>query len=89
MKKLPNVFSTARPAKSLREQLPSATAPKKRGGGGGSPLQLVLPAELVRALKVAAAEQGTTVRHLVLKALVSAGWKVPTGEMGDRRTRGG
>ena len=89
MKKLPNVFSTARPAKSLREQLPSATPPKKRGGGGGSPLQLVLPAELVRALKVAAAEQGTTVRHLVLKALVSEGWKVPPGEMGDRRTRAG
>jgi hypothetical protein len=89
MKKLPNVFTTARPAKSLREQLPSAIPPKKRGGGGGSPLQLVLPAELVRALKVAAAEQGTTVRHLVLKALVSAGWKVPPGEMGDRRTRAG
>jgi hypothetical protein len=87
MKKLPNVFSTARPAKSLREQLPSATAPKKRGGGGGSPLQLVLPADLVRALKVSAAEQGTTVRHLVLQALNAAGWKVPQGELGDRRTR--
>jgi len=47
----------------------------------------VLPGELVRALKVSAAEQGTTVRHLVLQALNAAGWKVPQGELGDRRTR--
>ncbi len=87
MKKLPEVFATARPAKNLRDQLPPATAPRKRGGGGGTPLQLVLPAELVRALKVAAAEQGTTVRHLVLQALSAAGWDVPRAELGDRRVR--
>lgn len=59
----------------------------KRGGGGGTPLQLVLPAELVRALKVAAAKQGTTVRHLVLQALTGAGWEVPQDELGDRRVK--
>ena len=84
MKKLPKVFSKS---SALREQLPSATAPKKRGGGVGTPLQLVMPPELVRQLKIAAAEGGTTVRHLVLKALIAAGYKVGAEHLGDRRTR--
>lgn len=63
------------------------TTELKRGGGIGVPLQLVLPGELVRALKVAAAEQGTTVRHLVLQALSAAGWDVPRSELGDRRVK--
>jgi hypothetical protein len=86
MKQLPKVFSRTA---ALREQLPAATAPKKRGGGAGRPLQIVLPPEVVKQLKVNAAQSGTTVRHLVLQALRGAGYAVDQDQLGDRRSVGG
>lgn len=56
-----------------------------RGRGKGEQLTVLAPAETLKALKVAAAENGTTVRALVLAALAKAGWPVPQEEMRDRR----
>jgi|SanBayMetagenome_1026888.scaffolds.fasta_scaffold60606_1 hypothetical protein len=83
-KKLPGVALVAPRAKTLRESLPAAVG-ERRGGGEGAPLQLVLPAELVRDLKVKAAAEQTTVRAIVLRALVREGFKIDPAELGDRR----
>jgi hypothetical protein len=47
---------------------------------------MVLP-ETLRALRVRAAETGTTVRALVLEALRVAGYEAPAAELIDRRRR--
>ena len=83
-KKLPGVSLSAPRAKSLRESLPAAVG-ERRGGGEGAPLQLVLPADLVRDLKMKAAADQSTVRAIVLRALVREGFKVDPAELGDRR----
>lgn len=48
-------------------------------------LVVQLPAETVKALKRAALEQETSVRAMLLKALSTAGYPVPTGQDEDRR----
>lgn len=68
------------------EKLKAATVDAPgRGRGKGEQLTVLAPAETVKALKVAAAERGSTVRALVLEALGKAGWPVPKDEMRDRR----
>jgi hypothetical protein len=67
----------------LRAALPSSTnAPEKRSG---AVLQINVPPELLRDLKVKAATDDTTLRHIVLKALKDAGWGVDDDELKDRR----
>jgi len=72
---------------ALRESLPPAVAETtaKASRGRGVPLQLIVPPETLKALKVGAAELETTVRALVLEALQARGYPVPDGELGDRR----
>ena len=48
-------------------------------------LQLNVPVELMRELKIKAATDDTTLRHIVLKALKAAGWGVDDEELKDRR----
>lgn len=48
-------------------------------------LVVQLPADTVRALKIAALEHSTSVRAMLLKALDAAGYPVPAGQDEDRR----
>jgi hypothetical protein len=48
-------------------------------------LSVVLPASIVRAVKIRAAENGDTLRAVVLRALKADGFKVPDREIVDRR----
>lgn len=48
-------------------------------------LQIAIPAETKRSLRVKAAESGETMRVIVLRALDAVGIQVPKGELKDRR----
>jgi hypothetical protein len=48
-------------------------------------LSVILPASIVRAVKVRAAERGQTLRATVLRALKADGFKVPEAAIADRR----
>lgn len=48
-------------------------------------LQLRVPSTLKRKLAMDAAEQGVTIRTLILNALVTAGYDVPVEEIRDKR----
>lgn len=48
-------------------------------------LQLAVPMETKRDLRMKAAESGETIRVIVLRALASAGIHVPNKELLDRR----
>ena len=48
-------------------------------------LQLRVPQELKRTLAMDAAKEGTTIRSLILTALVAAGYDVPDDELRDKR----
>lgn len=83
----PIVRSTTQAGNALREALPHAavepTGAKARGSG--KPLQIVLPEATMKALKLAAVEQDTSVRAIILQALAKAGFPVPATEIRDRR----
>jgi hypothetical protein len=51
-----------------------------------TPLAVMLPASIVRAVKIRAAESGQTLRETVLRALKADGFKIPDREIADRRT---
>jgi hypothetical protein len=51
-------------------------------------LTLSLPAGVVRQLRDRMARDETTLRALVLEALMKAGYAVPESEIRDRRRRG-
>jgi len=46
---------------------------------------VMLPASVVRAMRMRAAELDETIRTVVLRALLADGFKVPTEEIADRR----
>jgi hypothetical protein len=48
-------------------------------------LQISVPPATKKSLRLKAAENGETMRVLVLKALAAAGIQVPSGELQDRR----
>lgn len=48
-------------------------------------LQLKVPKALKRQLAMDAARDGVTIRALILKALVQAGYKVSADELRDKR----
>lgn len=48
-------------------------------------LQLRVPQVLKRKLAMDAAEQGVTIRTLILNALVAAGYEIPEDEVRDKR----
>ena len=49
------------------------------------PLQAMVPATVERAVKIRAAEEGTTVRTLILRGLKAIGVDVSEEELRDRR----
>jgi hypothetical protein len=58
--------------------------------GAGDPerdtsLAVMLPASIVRAVRMRAAERGETLRQTVLRALLADGFKIPEREIVDRR----
>lgn len=89
-KRLPSLGRTPPSAtEALRASLPPAVvdrAPASASGrGNGTALQILVPPETLKALKLAAVEQDTTVRTVVLEALAKAGYPVPADEIRDRR----
>lgn len=70
----------------LKASLPAATA-RRTAKGEGKGLMLMVPAETLQALRVKAAEDGSTVRAIVLDALRAAGFPVPPAELVDRRRK--
>jgi len=48
-------------------------------------LQLIVPAETKKDLRMKSAESGETMRVIVLRALAAAGIRVPEKELQDRR----
>lgn len=72
----------------IKRQLPAAIPqgkPRDTGKGQGKQLMLLVPDAVAVALRVKAAEEGATVRSLVLEALRKAGYPVPATELRDRR----
>ncbi len=65
----------------VRELRAAAASPAERQ------LHATVPACVERALKIRAAEEGTTIRTLVLRGLQAIGIEVPPDEIGDRRRR--
>lgn len=62
------------------------------GDEGDSPFQVTLPRDLIRQVRMRAAEEGTTHRAIILRALRQCGFSVAEGEDVDRRrspARGG
>jgi hypothetical protein len=53
--------------------------------GDSDILQLRIPQELKRKLAMDAAAKGTTIRSVILTALVAAGYNVPDDEIRDKR----
>jgi hypothetical protein len=76
-----------RAGNAMRETLPPATAEPAppKGRGEGRAVQVVMPADTLRALKQSATEADTTVRVVILQALAKAGFPVPADELKDRR----
>lgn len=83
---------------ALKAALPAATAaaPSRAGRhkgiandnrGEGEGLYIRVPSETLVALKVQAAQERTTARVLVLRALKDAGLPVPADAIADRRKR--
>lgn len=81
--------SMAVPSAPWRPPLP-AESPPLRPAAAPEPdrkLTLILPAAVVRQLRLRVAREETTLRALVLEALAEAGYRVPAGEIRDRRRR--
>jgi len=69
---------------------PKAAGAKPRRSdqkGAGTGLMIMVPQETLQALRVKAAQEGSTVRALVLEALRAAKFPVPAAEMKDRRRK--
>lgn len=97
MKKLPSIadLKATRPsavAVPKADATRKAKEPKAQSDsarGRGQQLMLMVPEETARALRLKAAEQGLTVRALVLAALKDRGYPVPSSEIADRRSARG
>lgn len=72
---------------NIKAGLPPATAGRGSSKGEGTGLMLMVPLETMRALRVRAAESGTTVRAVVLEVLRKGGIPVPSDELVDRRRK--
>jgi len=54
-------------------------------GPGTNYIQLSVPPELKRQLALQAAEEQSTIRAVILRALVKAGYEIPVEELRDKR----
>jgi hypothetical protein len=70
----------------LKASLPAATA-RRTDKGEGKGLMVMVPPETMQALRVKAAEDGSTVRAVVLESLRKSGFPVPPSELIDRRRK--
>lgn len=57
----------------------------KKGDAGDAPFQVTLPKDLIRQVRLRAAEEDTTHRAIILRALKQYGFDIPDGEDVDRR----
>lgn len=82
LRSMNDLMAATVPAVQVEQPAKKAKAPK-----AVTQQQLVvqLPSETVKALKMAALENGTSVRAMLLKALDRSGYPVPAGQDEDRR----
>jgi hypothetical protein len=71
------------------ESLFALDADDQRDEGGDAAFQVTLPRSVIRQVRILAAQEGTTQRAIVLKALRLAGLTVPEGADIDRRILAG
>ena len=75
--------------KGLKKDFPpaqaSAAQTKKPQGGKNITVTTILPKSVIKQLRIKAAEEDTTIRVEILKALRSAGYNVDEAELIDRR----
>ena len=75
--------------KGLKKDYPpaqaSASQAKKPQGGENITVTTILPKSVIKQLRIKAAEEDTTIRVEILKALRSAGYNVDEAELIDRR----
>lgn len=57
------------------------------GGSREVPIQVMVPANVRRQIALMGADQGESIRTLVLRGLQAIGIDVPASELGDRRGR--
>jgi hypothetical protein len=86
VKKLPSLNRTVG-LEELKAGLPAAVATSGQSAtrGSGQPVQVIMPADTLRAIKQAALDQDITVRAVILKALEKDGFPVPADDLRDRR----
>jgi hypothetical protein len=86
-KKLPGPSLTKREGmRRLAEKKYGPLRPvTRKSKGEGTALMIMVPTETLKSLRTQAAENGSTVRALVLMALSTAGYPVPADELVDRR----
>jgi hypothetical protein len=65
--------------------LPPVTPAVRKSKGESTGLMIMVPTETLKALRTKAAENGSTVRALVLVSLSKAGYPVLADELVDRR----
>ena len=77
--------------KGLKKDFPPAQAQapqiKKSTKGDNITITTILPASLMKQLRIKAAETDTTIRAEILKALKLAGYQVDNSEIMDRRKK--
>ena len=80
-------MSKAKTLKSLKKELPPATAekPKDQGRGNNITVGTVIPRDVMRQLRIRAAEEDKTIRAIFLESLVKNGFTVDPSEMVDKR----
>lgn len=81
-----NFFAAARQG---IESLFALTADDQVDDGGDAAFQVTLPRSVIRQIRILAAQEGTTQRAIILKALRLAGLSVPEGADIDRRILAG
>ena len=75
----------AKPSKRPPHGKKAGTSPAADAGEPDKQVTVMLPASVVRAMRMRAAEQDETIRTVVLRALLADGFKVPAEEIADRR----
>ena len=78
-------MSKAKTLKSLKKELPPATAEKAKPKGDNITVGTVIPKDVMRQLKIRAAEEDKTIRAIFLESLVKNGFTVDPSELVDKR----
>ena len=82
----PKLVEIQAPAAPVEPAAPKRKEPAKKVEPQKA-IQAFVPASIDRALKIKAAEEGTTTRTIILRGLKAIGFDVPEEELRDKRGR--